>query len=188
MAGLSILVNNAGVGHLALLHRNSPEDFDRLLRVNLGGVFHAMRAAIPIMLEQGGGAIVNNASGSGVRPTRGELPYSAAKAGVIALTRGAAQEYGPKIRVNCVSPGVIRTPMSEGLFRLPKLLDPVVAASALARTGVPEDVADVILFLCSDLSRFMTGQNLVVDGGLGLPQAGIDSVLRSLLSSTRGSR
>ncbi len=181
LGGLSILSNNAGAGQLGPFHEYSPEDIDRLIRVNLLGVSYAMRTAIPLMLAGGGGAIVNNASGSGLRPTRGELPYSAAKAGVIALTQGAAQEYGPQIRVNCVSPGVIRTPMSEALFRMPKLLEPVRRATPLGRTGTPEEVADAVLFLCSDLSRFVTGQNLLIDGGLGLPQAGIDETLKSLL-------
>jgi NAD(P)-dependent dehydrogenase (short-subunit alcohol dehydrogenase family) len=85
------------------------------------------------------------------------------------------------VRANCVSPGVIRTRMTEGLFQLPGALDPVLAATPLRRAGTAEDVADAILFLASDLARFVTGQNLVVDGGLGLPQAGIDPLLRGLL-------
>ncbi len=185
MGGLDILVNNAGLGHVGLLHETPPETWERLLAVNLTGVYHGMRAAIPLMLKGGGGCVVSNASGSGPRPTRGELACSAAKAGVVALTRGAAQEYGPTIRVNCVSPGVIRTPLSESLFQIPKALDPVLAATPLARTGTPEDVASVILFLASDLSGFMTGQNLLVDGGLGLPQAGIDLVLKRMLAQRR---
>jgi NAD(P)-dependent dehydrogenase (short-subunit alcohol dehydrogenase family) len=185
MGGLDILVNNAGCGHVGLLHEIPPEAWERVLAVNLTGVYHGMRAALPIMLAAGGGSIVSNASGSGPRPTRGELAYSAAKAGVVALTMGAAQEYGPTVRVNCVSPGMIRTPLSELLFQIPKALDPVLAATPLARTGTPEDVASVILFLASDLSGFMTGQNLLVDGGLGLPQAGIDVVLKRMLAHRR---
>ncbi|HTF36289.1 MAG TPA: SDR family NAD(P)-dependent oxidoreductase [Myxococcota bacterium] len=185
MGGLDILVNNAGCSHVGLLHETPPEAWERVLAVNLTGVYHGMRAAIPIMLARGGGSVVSNASGSGPRPTRGELAYSAAKAGVVALTMGAAQEYGPTVRVNCVSPGMIRTPLSELLFRIPKALDPVLAATPLARTGTPEDVASVILFLASDLSGFMTGQNLLVDGGLGLAQAGIDVVLKRMLAHRR---
>ena len=90
----------------------------------------------------------------GVRATRGEAAYSAAKAGVIALTQGAALEYAPEIRVNCVSPGMIRTPLTELLFRSEGLLDPVMRATPLGRTGTADEVADAILFLCSDLSRF----------------------------------
>jgi len=185
LGGVDILVNNAGCGHVGLLHETPPEVWERLLAVNLTGVYHGMRAVLPIMLAGGGGSVINNASGSATRPTRGELAYSAAKAGVVALTMGAAQEYGPTVRVNCVSPGMIRTPLSEPLFQNPKLLDPVLAATPLARTGTPDDVADVMLFLASDLSRFMTGQNLLVDGGLGLPQAGIDGVLKRMLAHRR---
>jgi NAD(P)-dependent dehydrogenase (short-subunit alcohol dehydrogenase family) len=182
LGGLRILVNNAGVGQLASLGLVAPEDFERLLRVNLTGAFHGIRAAAPFLRAAGGGSIVNNASMSGVRATRGEAAYSAAKAGVIALTQGAALEYAPEIRVNCVSPGMIRTPLTELLFRAPGMLDPVTRATPLGRAGTADEVADAILFLCSDLSRFVTGQNLIVDGGLGLPQAGTDDVLRGLLA------
>ena len=181
LGGLSIVVANAGAGHLAPLHRNGPDVVERLLRVNLTGVFNTVRPAIPLLVRTPGAAIVLNASGSGVRPTFGESPYSAAKAGVIALASSLAQEYGPEIRANCVSPGMIRTPLSEALFQIPGALDPVVEATPLARTGTAEEVADAVLFLCSDLARFITGQNLVVDGGLGLAQPGIDRALRRLL-------
>ncbi|MFT5443208.1 MAG: NAD(P)-dependent dehydrogenase (short-subunit alcohol dehydrogenase family), partial [Myxococcota bacterium] len=112
---------------------------------------------------------------------RGELPYSAAKAGVVALTQGAAQEYGPTIRVNAISPGIIRTPMTEPLYTMPDALAPVERSTPLRRTGEVEEVADVVHFLCTDASRFMTGQNLVLDGGMNLPQAGIDETLKASL-------
>jgi NAD(P)-dependent dehydrogenase (short-subunit alcohol dehydrogenase family) len=185
MGGLSILVNNAGVGNLAPLEKHDAEAWDRIVRVNLTGVFNCLKAALPLLRAGGGGSVVNNSSGSGPRPTRYELPYSAAKAGVIALTQGAAQEWGPEIRVNCVSPGVIRTPLTEPLFEMPGVLEPVIRSTPLARTGTAEEVADVILFLASDLSRFVTGQNLVVDGGMALPQAGIDEVLKGLIPPAR---
>jgi len=181
LGGLDVLSNNAGVGQLLGLEDVSSALFDELIRVNLSGTFYAMQAAAPLLRESGGGTIVNNASESGLRATRGELPYSAAKAGVIAATQAAAQELAPLIRVNCVSPGVIRTAMTEPLFQAPGLLDPVRRAAPLERTGEAEEVADVVLFLASDLSRYVTGQNLVVDGGLGLPQAGIDEILRRVL-------
>lgn len=181
LGGLSVLVTNAGASGLSLLHETETRQFDRLVQVNLLGTFHAMRSALPHLLAGGRGSIVNNASGSATRPTYGELAYSAAKAGVVALTRGAAQEYGPTVRVNSVSPGVIRTPMSEPLFTMDGLLDPVWEATPLGRAGTPEDVADVVVFLASDASRYVTGQDLVVDGGLGLGQAGITTSLRSLV-------
>lgn len=186
MGGVDVVVNNAGVGSLAPLERYSDDAWHRLIEVNLTGVFYGIRAAAALMAERGG-VIINNASGSALRPTRGELPYSAAKAGVVALTQGAAQEYGPGIRVNCVSPGVIRTAMSEGLFRNDALLAPVREATPLGRTGSADEVADVVVFLASDLSRFVTGQNIVVDGGMGLAQAGIDTVLKSLLAAIKRS-
>jgi NAD(P)-dependent dehydrogenase (short-subunit alcohol dehydrogenase family) len=182
LGGLRVLVANAGAGALSSLGRIAPEDFDRLLRVNLTGAYHTIRAGAPFLRAAGGGAIVTNASLSGVRATRGEAAYSAAKAGVIALTQGAALEWAPDIRVNCVSPGMIRTPLTELLFRAPGMLEPVTRATPLGRAGTADEVADAILFLCSDLSRFVTGQNLIVDGGLGLPQAGTDDVLRGLLA------
>ena len=181
LGGIDLLFNNAGAGALRTLHRYTPEDVERLVRVNLLGAYHVLRAAIPRMLAGGGGAIVNNASASATQPVRGEAPYAAAKAGVLALTQSAALEYGPRIRVNSVSPGVIRTPLSEGLFRAPGLLDPVIAATPLGRTGTTEDVADAVVFLLSEQARFITGHDLVVDGGLGLPGAGIDVTIRALL-------
>ena len=181
LGGIDLLFNNAGAGAVRTLHRYTPEDVERLVRVNLFGVYNGLRAAIPLMLAGGGGAIVNNASASATQPVRGEAPYAAAKAGVLALTQSAALEYGPHIRVNSVSPGMIRTPMSEGLFRAPGLLDPVIAATPLGRTGTVEEVADAVVFLLSEQARFITGHDLVVDGGLGLPGAGIDATIRLLL-------
>ncbi len=181
LGGLILLINNAGSGMLQPMHAYTNKQWDDLIAVNLSGTFYAMRAAVPIMLEAGRGVIVNNASLSATDPTRGELPYSAAKAGVLALTKGAAQEYGPTIRINAVSPGVIRSPMTEMLFKMPEVLKPVEASVPLERTGEVEDVADVVHFLCSEASRYITGQNIVIDGGMSIPQAGIDSVLKMSL-------
>ena len=180
LGGLHVLVNNAGVGQVASLERMSPGDFDRLLRVNLTGAWNAIRACAPF-LRDGGGAIVNNASMSGVRATRGEGAYSAAKAGLISLTQSAALELAPAVRVNCVSPGVIRTALTEPLFRMEGILDSVLRATPLERPGEAEEVADVIVFLASEQARYVTGQNLIVDGGLGLPQAGTDEMLSRVL-------
>jgi NAD(P)-dependent dehydrogenase (short-subunit alcohol dehydrogenase family) len=181
LGGLTTLVNNAGLGLLRPVEALAPRDVERILRVNLASVVHATRAALPLLRASGGGAIVNNASLSGVRPTPGESIYAAAKAAVVAFTLATANECGPEIRANAVSPGVIRTRMTEGLFQLPGALEPVLAATPLRRTGTADEVADAILFLASDLARFVTGQNLVVDGGL-LPQAGVDPLLKGLLA------
>jgi NAD(P)-dependent dehydrogenase (short-subunit alcohol dehydrogenase family) len=186
LGGLTTLVCNAGLGLLRPLEALSERDVERILRVNLSSVVHATRAAIPLLRATGGGAIVNNASLSGVRPTPGESIYAAAKAAVIAFTAATANECGPEIRANVVSPGVIRTRMTEGLFQMPGAIEPVLAATPLRRAGTAEDVADVVLFLASDLARYVTGQNLVVDGGLGLPQAGVDPLLKGLLARMAG--
>ena len=186
LGGLTTLVCNAGLGLLRPVEALTERDVDRMLRVNFASVVHATRAAIPLLRASGGGAIVNNASLSGVRPTPGESIYAAAKAAVIAFTAATANECGPEIRANVVSPGVVRTRMTEGLFQMPGALEPVLTATPLRRTGTPEDVASAVLFLASDLACFVTGQNLVVDGGLGLPQAGVDPLLKGLLARMAG--
>lgn len=178
LGGLTALFNNAGGSFLAHTHEWPLEEWHRIVTLNLTGVFHGMRAAVPLMLESGGGSIVNTASISGTRPSAGEAPYSAAKAGVVALTVTAALEYAPDIRVNSVAPGVIRTAMTEPLLStFEDMEDQLTARTPLARIGEPDDIADVVVFLCSDLARFLTGQNLVVDGGMTLHGAGVDGVL-----------
>ena len=181
MGGLDALVNNAGVGGMADLHRYSDRRWDRIVDVNLGGAFNGIRAAVPLLVASGGGAIVNVASVSGMRPTRGEAAYSAAKAGVIALPSAAALEYGPTIRVNCVSPGVIDTPLTAPLLAQPRAREVIARGTPLGRIGTPEEVAGVIVFLCSDLAAYVTGVNIPVDGGSLLPSAQVDSVLQGIL-------
>jgi len=129
-----------------------------------------MAAVIPGMLDAGKGSIVNNASVSGLSPTRGEAAYSAAKAGVIALTASGALEYGPTIRVNCVAPGFIRTALTAIWDDHPDAFAPIGEAIPLGRIGSAEEVAAVIAFLCSDEAAYVTGHTLVVDGGLSLPR------------------
>ena len=186
LGGLAILVNNAGVGDLRPLHTVDDRLWHRLLDVNLSGTFHAMAAAVPVMLAAGGGAIVNNASVSGMAPTRNEAAYSAAKAGVIALTASGALEYGPTIRVNCVAPGFIRTPLTAIWDDHPDAFAPIADAIPAGRLGTAEEVAEVIAFLCSDAASYVTGQTIVVDGGLSLPQAGTDGALARLFAAMSG--
>ena len=180
LGGLAILVNNAGVGDLRPLHTVDERLWHRLLDVNLTGTYLAMAAAVPVMLAAGGGAIVNNASVSGMSPTRNEAAYSAAKAGVIALTASGALEYGPTVRVNCVAPGFIRTALTAIWDDHPDAFAPIADAIPLGRIGAAEEVADVIAFLCSDAAAYVTDHTLVVDGGLSLPQAGTDAALAKL--------
>lgn len=182
LGGVAILVNNAGVGDLRPLHTVDDRLWRRLIDVNLTGTYHAMAAVIPVMLAAGSGVIVNNASVSGLSPTRGEAAYSAAKAGVIALTASGALEYGPNIRVNCVAPGFIRTALTAVWDDHPDAFAPIGQAIPLGRIGEAEEVAEVIAFLCSDASAYVTGQTLVVDGGLSLPQAGTDAALARLFT------
>jgi NAD(P)-dependent dehydrogenase (short-subunit alcohol dehydrogenase family) len=186
LGGLTTLFLNAGTGSIAPLDRYAPADVARLIDVNLIGVYNGLRTGLPLLLESGGGAVVTCASVSGLQPTRGEAPYAAAKAGVIALTRSAALEYGPRIRVNCVSPGMIRTPLSEGLFRMPGLIDPLLEALPAGRAGTADEVADAVVFLCSPRAGFITGANLVIDGGQSLVGGGIDAVMRDLLARGAG--
>lgn len=182
---VDILVNNAGTGDLRPLHTVDDKLWRRLIDVNLTGTFNATRAAIPFMLETGGGAIVNNASVSGLAPTRNEAAYSAAKAGVIALTKSGALEYGPTVRVNCVAPGHVRTPMTAVWEQMPDAFAPIAEAIPLGRIGEADEVAEAILFLASDRASYITGQTLVVDGGGLLPQAGTDAALAQLFEQLR---
>jgi NAD(P)-dependent dehydrogenase (short-subunit alcohol dehydrogenase family) len=177
LGGLSILYNNAGIGDFNRLHEYDPAVWDRILRVNLTGVFAGFRAAIPHLLAGGGGSIVSTASISGTRPAAGEGPYAASKAAVAALTASAALEYAPSIRVNAVSPGMILTSMTKPMFDFfPDQVDRFDRTTPVGRVGQPEDIADVVVFLSSDLARFVTGQNIVVDGGLTLHGSGVDGV------------
>jgi NAD(P)-dependent dehydrogenase (short-subunit alcohol dehydrogenase family) len=177
------LVNNAGMGMNKPLHRYRDDEWALVMAVNLTGTFHCMRAVIPRMLDSGGGSIVNNASLNGVRPLSGEAPYSAAKAAVINLTMTAALEYAPTIRVNCVSPGLIATPLTELVTSKPAWLAAAESGTPLQRVGSADDVANLFAFLCSDASSYITGQNFVIDGGASLPNAQAETLIKTIMSS-----
>jgi NAD(P)-dependent dehydrogenase (short-subunit alcohol dehydrogenase family) len=177
MGGLTTLFNNAGSSNMAKIHEWDLAEWDRVVRLNLTGVFHGFRAALPLMLEDGGGSIVSTSSISGTRPAAGEAPYAAAKAAVAALTATAALEYAPTVRVNAIAPGMIHTGLTDILLTGFDWTVPFMTEKTpLARIGAPEDIADVVVFLASDLARFVTGQNLVVDGGMTLRGSGVDGL------------
>ncbi|MFM7061297.1 MAG: SDR family NAD(P)-dependent oxidoreductase [Actinomycetes bacterium] len=180
LGGLSILVNNAGIGAAMPLHLYSDGDWRRIVGVNLDGTFFGIRAAVP-HLKESRGCIVNVASLTGVRPTRFESPYSAAKAGVISLTMAAALEYAPEIRVNCVSPGFIDTNLTAIVLADDERRAVVEESTPLERVGTAEDVANVITFLASPQAAYVTGQNIVVDGGSALPNTQADAILQSFV-------
>ena len=179
--GLTTLFNNAGFGMLKTFHEYSDDEWDRLVSVNLTATFVAIRAAVPHLRAAGGASIINNVGGVGVRPTRGEAPYSAAKAGMIALTKAAAVEYAPDIRVNVVSPTFAETPLTAPLLADPGLRADVEGRIPFGRVGTADEVADATVFLASDLSRYVTGLDLVVDGGAQLVSAQADHLLKAFL-------
>jgi NAD(P)-dependent dehydrogenase (short-subunit alcohol dehydrogenase family) len=180
LGGLTDVIANAGFGLNKPLHKYSDDEWQLVVGVNLGGAFHTLRAAIPILLDGGGGSIVTVATLNASRPLQGEAPYSAAKAGVVNLTQTAALEYAPTIRANCVSPGMIATALTSIITDDPDFTAVAEAGTPMRRIGSPEDVAAVIAFLCSDAAAYVTGQNLVVDGGAALPNLQADTIVRAV--------
>ena len=178
LGGLSIVHANAGIGTMNAVGEMSPQEWRTIIDVNLTGVFHTVHAALPHLLANGDGRVVCTSSISGVRPAEGEAAYAAAKAGVAAFTASLALEYAPVVRANAVAPGMISTSLTAPLLATPGIVERMVARTPAARIGEPEDVADVVLFLVSDLSRFVTGQNITVDGGMILHGAGVDGLYR----------
>ena len=165
---LDCALNNAGVsGGQGRIHEYSEDDWDRVININLKGVWLCLKYEIIQMLEQGSGSIVNTASIMGLVGGSRSPSYGASKHGVVGLTRNAAVQYAQSgIRVNAVCPGYIRTPMTEQ----GSLLDPgneerIIARHPIGRLGVPEEIAETVVWLCSDAASFVTGQAMAVDGG-----------------------
>lgn len=162
---LDVLVNNAGITKDALLLRMKDEDFDRVIQTNLKGSFVCLREAAKLMTRQRYGRIVNIASVVGQMGNAGQLNYSAAKAGLIGMTKSAAKELGARnVTVNAVAPGFIETDMTAGLS--PEIRESYAAAIPLKRLGTPDDVAQAVAFLASPEAGYITGQVLAVNGGL----------------------
>ncbi|AGB14942.1 dehydrogenase of unknown specificity, short-chain alcohol dehydrogenase like protein [Halovivax ruber XH-70] len=166
--GLDFAFNNAGIeGEQVSFADQGNENWERVLDINLGGVFYAMREEIPVMLESGGGAIVNTASIAGILGFPNLSPYVASKHGVVGLTRSAAVEFSADgLRVNAVLPGVIDTPMVQRSSEEdPDSMEQTIAAIPADRLGEPEEIAAAVVWLCSDDASYVTGQPLTVDGG-----------------------
>lgn len=164
---IDILVNNAGITKDGLMLRMTEAQWDAVINVNLKSAFNFTHALIPIMMRQRGGSIINMASVVGVHGNAGQANYSASKAGMIALAKSVAQEMGPKgIRANAIAPGFIETAMTAALSD--EIKADWMKKIPLRRGGKPEDIADVATFLASDLSSYVTGQVIQVDGGMNM--------------------
>lgn len=161
---IDILVNNAGINQDGVIWKMTEEMWDNVLSVNLKGYFNFIRAVSPIFRQQKSGKIVNITSINGMRGKFGQSNYSAAKAGIIGLTKTVARELGrSSVNVNAVAPGMILTDMMSGLSD--EIKQNAINETVLGRLGTPEETASVIAFLCSDLARHITGEVIRVDGG-----------------------
>ncbi len=170
---VTTLINNAGYQHFKPLLDHTPEAWNKVLSIDLSGAFHCAQAAIPHMVAAGGGFIVNIASVHAQRTLPTSPAYAAAKAGIVAFTHSLALEFGPKnIRVNCVSPGAIETDALRAYLdslppeRRESELQYLLSWHPLGRLGRPQDIADVVVFLCSPKAQFIHGAEITADGGL----------------------
>jgi NAD(P)-dependent dehydrogenase (short-subunit alcohol dehydrogenase family) len=170
---LDILVNNAGIAHVGTIEQTAPEDLDRLYAVNVRGVFLCSRAAVAIMLQHGGGVIVNMASIASLVGVPERFAYSMTKGAVLTMTMSVALDYVKRgIRCNCICPARVQTPFVEGYLRRhypgreDEMRRALEAYQPIGRMCTPEEVASLALYLCSDEAAFVTGQAYPIDGGV----------------------
>ncbi|MDR0596257.1 MAG: 3-oxoacyl-[acyl-carrier-protein] reductase [Clostridiales Family XIII bacterium] len=165
--GVDILVNNAGFARDGLLMRMKDADFDGVVQTNLNGAFYMLRGVAPLMMKQRSGRVINISSAAGVYGNPGQANYSASKAGLIGLTKSAAKELGARgITVNAVAPGLIETDMAAALTDEQR--QRIEGAVALGRLGRASEVANLILFLATDMAGYITGQTIGIDGGISM--------------------
>jgi 2-keto-3-deoxy-L-fuconate dehydrogenase len=169
---IHILVNNAGVSHIGTVESTSEEDFDRLFRINVKGVYNCTHAAVPHMKASGGGVILNMASIAGTAALADRFAYSMTKGAVVAMTYSVARDYvAHNIRCNCISPARVHTPFVDDYLkknypnREQEMFEKLSKAQPIGRMGQPEEVASLALFLCSDEASFVTGVDYPLDGG-----------------------
>ena len=166
---LDIVVNNAGITgsrQATLAHTTPDEEWERVMEVNVNGVFRVASAAIRRMLEHGGGNIINIASAAGFVPFPGRAVYNTSKGAVVSFTRALALDYAPQhIRVNAICPGMVETAMTRWRLDIPELRQQVIDMTPWGRIGRPEDIASAAVYLASDEADFVTGHMLVIDGG-----------------------
>jgi NAD(P)-dependent dehydrogenase (short-subunit alcohol dehydrogenase family) len=165
---IDFALNNAGVEQPVTSAADlTEEDWDRVVNVNLRGVFLCMKYEIPLMLKQAGGVIVNTSSGAGVKGIAGQASYCASKFGLIGLTKAAALDYAKlNVRINAVCPGIIETPMMDRFSGgTPEGRERVIAQEPIGRMGKPEEIAESVVWLCSDAAAFVIGHAMVIDGG-----------------------
>jgi NAD(P)-dependent dehydrogenase (short-subunit alcohol dehydrogenase family) len=170
--GISILVNNAGISHIGTVESTTPEDFDRILRVNVKGFYHCMHAVVGHMKNSGGGVILNIASIAGSAGLPERFAYSMSKGAVIAMTYSVARDYlAHNIRCNCISPARVHTPFVDDYLkktypgREREMFNKLSKSQPIGRMAEPQEVASLALFLCSDKAAFITGVDYPLDGG-----------------------
>lgn len=168
---LDILVNNAGIGHVGDLEETALPDWQRIFRVNVDGVFLVTQAAAPLLLASPSGSIVNMGSVAGLVGVKRRFAYCASKGAVVAMTRQLAADYAGRLRVNCVCPGTVDTPFVEGYLEKyhkhekEKVRADLDKRQPVGRLGKPQEIAHMVLYLCSDEAEFVTGSVMTIDGG-----------------------